>query len=269
MLEDSPVWVELVERILNDADIRVTPAFADSQAKSALLAAAQVGAPVDLVLSDIRHPEVGGIEFLRWMRSLSGDVIVRHGLRACKLPLVFISASISQSEMHEAFTSLEVSDVLFKSNLEPTELLRAIDQALTSYRQKILTEFQNLGMAIMYEGGRYALTEAYAAPDRLIETPHAIGQRSILGAAPRRLILASDRLSLGERSVEEFEYLLNQPQTTETDLQRFFVRCPEFLLGADFAWFWPEPRLKDHSAGKIVRPDFGNNMLDSAVDRGA
>jgi glycine cleavage system H protein len=56
--------------------------------------------------------------------------------------------------------------------------------------------------------------------------------------------LVSARAYAGREIIEEFEYLINKAGLREQELQEFFERHPDFLLGAEYASLHPQVVLK-------------------------
>jgi len=125
-----------------------------------------------------------------------------------------------------------------------------------------MAELDCVGVAITYEGGRYRIAEAYAPRSETLDTTYLFGPAQLISPACGRLLLALDRSTFAERGIEEFEWLLNKPNTTEREFHRFFLRHPEFLLAGEHAWYWSEPALTSATRGDVIRPDF---MLQPGV----
>lgn len=67
--------------------------------------------------------------------------------------------------------------------------------------------------------------------------------------------LVSARAYAGREVIEEFEYLINKSGLREQELQEFFERHPDFLLGAEYASLHPQVVLKDTKDDALI-PDF-------------
>ena len=116
VVDDEPRARQLVARALGSAAIPCRGVESAAQAMSALRQAADI----DVVVSDIRMPEVDGIEFLASVRSEFSD---RPWLQ---LILVTGHASV---ETAVAAMRLEASDYLFKP-VDPKSLRDAVQHAL-------------------------------------------------------------------------------------------------------------------------------------------
>ncbi len=67
--------------------------------------------------------------------------------------------------------------------------------------------------------------------------------------------LVSARSFYHKAIIEEFEYLINKPAVREQELQDFFERHPNFLLGADYERLYPQVVLKQEAEDTLI-PDF-------------
>jgi cold shock CspA family protein len=67
-------------------------------------------------------------------------------------------------------------------------------------------------------------------------------------------VLSRELLSLGE-AVDELEELVNNPDSKESDFQRFFVQHPEFILNEDYKKAHAHIVLEHNEGGSLI-PDF-------------
>lgn len=129
VVDDEVRALRLVSRVLGSSGIACRTAESAAEAMAALR-----GSPeIDVVVSDIRMPEVDGIEFLG---SVRGEFVDRPWLQ---LILVTGHASL---ETAVAAMRLEASDYLFKP-VDPKSLREAVNHALTradSIRQVKVTQ---------------------------------------------------------------------------------------------------------------------------------
>lgn len=63
-------------------------------------------------------------------------------------------------------------------------------------------------------------------------------------------------------AIEELEWFINRPDTTEAQIQKFFERNPDFLLGTEYNRIHPRIVLEKPDGGSLI-PDFFLEPLDS------
>lgn len=72
-------------------------------------------------------------------------------------------------------------------------------------------------------------------------------------------IVTSSIISIAQKrkqeAAEEFEYMINKPALKENELQVFFEKHPEFLLGSDYESIHPQIVLKQNAEDDL-KPDF-------------
>lgn len=133
-----------------------------------------------------------------------------------------------------------IGDLLVKGN--------NFEKILSNVSQKLVDGYTHL-MLFSDEHGLNAIPVNQLLPQELI-TPKSI----ILNTAP---YIQLSRLSRFWKSqLEEFEKLINNPKIRESEIQQFFERNPQFLMGIDYVNVIPHPILrKSDGAGKLI-PDF-------------
>lgn len=182
---------------------------------------------------------------------------MQGGLRIRHLPIVVHTASV----FHEEIGSIDASIPILMKPEKDYSFLRAIDTVVRDYRDKILAELHHVGIAVQFQGGKFALCHCYAIDKKIgFETKYidATSQDGPTNAtkAYRRLILIVDRHWSAQLAIQEFEFLLNHPGTSERDFQQFFRLHPEFLYQNCFVDHWAEPVLQSRRTGKEYKPDF-------------
>ncbi len=91
------------------------------------------------------------------------------------------------------------------------------------------------------------------------------GTCTFLDTADRRygiLYVASSETLALQRAVEEFEELVNAPSAREADMQDFFERNPDFIVGEEYKQAHPHIALEVASASGPLIPDFILEPLD-------
>lgn len=132
--------------------------------------------------------------------------------------------------------------------------LELVKIAVAEYRQRLLAELDNLGLVVRYEVGQYRVGHALLERPGL-EGRYYYGPRDRRGDAPG-VLFTVDRDLLGvQAEVEEFEQLINDPETTEPQLQRFFEGRPHFLPMQRLMHAYPRVGLRD-ADGRLLIPDF-------------
>lgn len=138
-----------------------------------------------------------------------------------------------------------------KSSEEALDLAKL---AVASYRQRLLDELDNLGLVVRHHEGRYevghALTHRSGLDGRFYYSP-ADRRRE----KPGKLFTVATDIFGAQHEVELFERLINDPNTAESQLQRFFEDHPHFLPMQSLMEALPQVRLRD-TDGKLLIPDF-------------
>jgi hypothetical protein len=108
----------------------------------------------------------------------------------------------------------------------------------------------------VWKEGLYRVFPAYEATNpELMETERFAGISSTFASSYTTLCLIQDQGAIARFYLDEFERLLNSPHANERDMQAFFERHPEFILGGHFDSYWSQPSLPTADL-RIVRPDF-------------
>lgn len=215
---------------------------------------------LDVFITDFVHPGIWGAELIARIRSLPDEMTVQGGLRVRHIPIVVFTGQGSEF-VDEQIRAVDSSVPIVSKPAKPEDLLRAIDSVIRDYRERILAELHNVGIAIRIEGGRCSLMRCFSLGEKQpIETKYlsADAADGVASATHgfRRLVLVCDRNWSASRAVLELEYLLNERHAGEKELQRFFRLHPEFLLQNGSLEHWAEPVLRDRSSGTTIRPDF-------------
>jgi hypothetical protein len=206
-------------------------------------------------LTDIMRPNgPDGLKFIEYIRSANYAQTVGGGLRVRYLPLIVISSSARLYT--EQVKRIDGSIAVFEKDIWVDRLVELIVDALGAYRAKILSELQHLGIAVEWKNGVFQVLPAYGARrPELIETDRFIGTSATFSASYTSLCLLNDRGTIARYFLDQFERLLNSPHVGEKDMQVFFERHPEFILGGHFDSYWSQPYLPTADS-RILRPDF-------------
>lgn len=151
-------------------------------------------------------------------------------------------------------SALNGERVFVLQDFGPKATLEMVKAIVADYRRKLLDELDNLGLLVSYEGGRYQVghvfSERLGHEGRFYYAPADERRR-----APNRLFTI-DRDNYGvQREIEQLEALINDPETTEPQLQRFFEENPDFLPMQSLVSALPHVSLRT-PAGRLLVPDF-------------
>lgn len=215
-------------------------------------------APLDFVTTDIVNVYSNnyqeGIEFVRDIRGLSDDLIIAGGLRLKYIPILVFTGGGYTPDNIKAIHRIDPDiPVVAKQNVE--ELPRYLVEAVTKYRHRILEDFERMGYAVFWEGGRFRLGTAFEIPQDFESQYYASAEFRVANGYSR-LVLVTGAPSIAQLALEEFERLVNSSGSCEHDFQDFFERHPDFLLGDEYDSYWAEPRLVSPATGERFRPDF-------------
>jgi hypothetical protein len=108
---------------------------------------------------------------------------------------------------------------------------------------------------VTYQQGRYRVGPALTPRDRAVEGEFYYGSADTREGV-RGKYFTVDRDAFGiQYEIEKFEALINDPDVTELDLQRFFEENPHFLISTRLMQALPHVLLVD-AHGKVLIPDF-------------
>lgn len=249
---NDPDICELVESMLRDAHIAVTVARAGDEAIRVLDNMVAFRRPLDLVLTELVLPGKSGIEIIKRVRNAHDDEALAGGFRLRHIPVILTSSHLQSDYRLDEAAALHAAYIEMPFTVEP--LLKLISTCLSNYRHAILEDFQRSGRALFWKEGRFQV--AHTLRPRAAEgkywsglmTPDTLGRYA-------KLVMMCEGWLFADSAVSEFEYLLNQPKTTERNLQAFFKQHPEFL-DREHDSYWSEPLLKSIAGSSIIRPDF-------------
>ena len=214
--------------------------------------------PLDFVTTDIvnvySHNPREGIEFVEAIRKLPDDLRISGSLRLKYIPMLVFTGGGFESYNIEAIHQID-PEIPVVAKPYSDELPRKLVAAVTEYRHRVLEDFHRKGYALFWEGGRFRLSTAYEIP-RDFESKYYAGSEFGVTDGYSRLVLVTGGPSIAHFALDEFEQILNASGTTERDLQGFFERHPEFLLGDEYDSYWAEPQLLSPATGQRYRPDF-------------
>lgn len=254
LIDDIPLARRMIRDVLRQARYEVLADFGDNESAQTFIEHEIInGQRIDTIVTDVIRPGGSGIEFVRWLRRRPSDQTMDGGLRVCSTPiLVLTSGGVLAAK--EAFADDPSVVVLGKDDFD--SLPASIDRLLRDHRARLLRDLHRVGLAITWEEDQYTVLNAYARPhDDRIVTATVLGSADDIGRSLADVVLVDDDWEPAQRAIDAFEALLNDPKTTERDLQEFFTLYPEFLLRGDFDALWPEPRLAI-AGTRSVRPDF-------------
>ena len=185
------------------------------------------------------------------LRMLPETVAMPDGRRWNAIP-IFLVGRMTGVQFGPGIFQLEgvTEDILYMLPLEPSSDYGAktLIEVVRRYRQRILSELDQLGFLVTYEAGRYRLGPALRPRSELYG-------RYYFGPADRRTdrIVTIDRDLLGvQLEIEQFEALINRKDVREQELQIFFEDHPYFL--SLLSQPVPHVRLRG-PGGKILIPD--------------
>lgn len=260
VVEDNGAIAHGIASMLQEADIDAQVAYSPTSAAEILNKIAVLKLQLDVITTGINlgaDGPTGGIEFIKKVRSLPDELTIAEGLRLRRVPIVVITGGGFRAA-REWLPKIDSNIPIIEKGRAPKEtVLIAVNEVMRRYRHEILSELQHIGMAFVWQGGRYQIVDAYAAhPSARIETKYLDGSPDAVGQAYSRLVLVADRWRLAQVAIEQFDNLLNNPKATERDFQEFFKLHPEFLLRGEYDSFWAEPVLKSGHTNLTIRPDF-------------
>ncbi len=134
------------------------------------------------------------------------------------------------------------------------DAIESIRQAVEEYRKRLLDELDNMGFLVSYDHGRFRVGPALK-PKRDLEGYYYYGPADTREQAKCRFFTVHRDTYGVQYEVEKFEALINNPQISEPELQKFFEDHPHFLLIQDMAQALPHPRFVDQD-GALLIPDF-------------
>src|ERR1043165_755809 len=112
-------------------------------------------------------------------------------------------------------------------------------------------------LAVSDDDGRIVVTPA--RPDIAIALVNPAG--TIVSVVPHLVIPRID--SPLSAVIDEFEYLINRPDVSELELQKFINAHPPLVMGLDYDAVFPQVALERRDDGPLI-PDFLLKLLDKA-----
>jgi hypothetical protein len=101
-------------------------------------------------------------------------------------------------------------------------------EIVTEYQKRVLAEFEKAGMLVAYEHGRFRVKWAFRKKD-----PYSESEYYHAGSDRRKLkdyVTVHREIAGIAHDAELFEELINDPNTRETELQKFLEGNPAFLM---------------------------------------
>jgi hypothetical protein len=186
------------------------------------------------------------------LRSLDSSVAMEDGRKWRSLPIIVILTETLFSDFNIG-ESFDATIIFSRGNVSSD--LDKIRQEIITYRHQLLDELDNLGFLVCFENGRYRVGPALTPKDERLEGHFYFGPADNRSGT-RGKYFTVDRDNLGiEYEVEQFEALINKPEVTEFDIQKFFEENPHFLLLTRLMQALPQIRLPNET-GKLLIPDF-------------
>lgn len=188
------------------------------------------------------------------VRRLPDHIAMPDGRKWNALPMLVLTSSPNDGdEAFGAATRAEIEGLgkvnTFSIETRDDRVASEIKAAIREYRQRVLSELDDLGFIVEYEAGRYRLGPA-------LKPRNELAGHYYFGNADKRpdtfITVDRDLLAI-QTEVELFEALLNRADVSEADLQRFFEEYPHFL--STVAQSLPHVRFET-VAGQILIPDF-------------
>lgn len=230
---------------------------------------ARTGGRVEAIFvkdTDIGGPDDKTVEAILRFRKLPDNLTFSSGLKVKSIPIVLDVERIQERWAdrlnHVNITILEPNfsvrvirtpkDRLVDSS--PKERGRSLGEhvlmAIRDFKRQLLEEFDNAGLATVFEGGTFrskvALTTKGAS-----ETEHFYWPNKL---RPQVLFLSPD-MGRMSKTLAQYEKLINKKDVSEKEMQEFFERNPDFLLGNRFRRLWSQFLFPADSSPK-QRTDF-------------
>jgi hypothetical protein len=171
------------------------------------------------------------------------------------VPIVLVASGMATTffgdELHRLTTDHDASLLEALPEFHPTA--KAIERVVHNYRQHLLAEFSNLGFIVTIQHGRYRVGPALQSTEQL-EGSLYYGRGDRRELTGRYYTVDRDLCGI-QHEVEVFENLINHPETSEDQLQKFFEHHPHFLGDLQHTIPLPHVRL-EHPTNPLYIPDF-------------
>ena len=172
-----------------------------------------------------------GVALTRKIRELPDHIAMFDGKKWRTIPVILLSnaraGDDTQRELYDDWESPDVSDIV--DIVHPHDGNNygadAIRESIVEYREAVLSDLDNVGFVVRYERGRYTVMPA-------LKSNRELESRYYFWPSDRRpaSLVTVHRDNFGiQLEVEEFESLINRPDVSEPELQRFFESHPHFL----------------------------------------
>jgi hypothetical protein len=203
-----------------------------------------------------RYVEIFSIEnilaLVRDIRHLDSWAAMEDGRKWSAVPIILIITDTLSGDF-DIPQSIDATIIFSRGDV--LEDLRRIRQEIAKYRQRLLDELDNLGFLVTFENGRYRVGPALTPGERQVEGHFYFGPADNRPSQDGKYYTV-DRDNLGiQYEVEVFEALINKPDVTEHDIQKFFEEHPHFLLLTRLMQALPQIHLPDEM-GNLLIPDF-------------
>ena len=196
-------------------------------------------------------------ELCREIRDLPENVAMFDGKKWCSIPIVMMSPRVRDDVKHDRFDEGDptdtVNDASVLSVVDPHDANNYgadfIKEKVAEYRQAVLSDLDDMGFMVRYERGRYTVAPAFKSREEL-------ESRYYFGPADKRppTVVTVHRDNFGVQvELEELESLINRPNVSERELQKFFEAHPYFLSTNHTPL--PQVRLAKDD-GTLLIPDF-------------
>lgn len=185
------------------------------------------------------------------LRALSDEVCMGDGRKWKAVPFMSL---VDEMEMTGLFYDVRGSSGSVISYYGDEQAYRHIKNAITTYKQKVVAGFDNLGFLVTYKNGRLRVGPALGGKTDLENEFYR--SKADKTRSNRSRVVTVDRDLYGvQYEVEQLEFLINWPKTNEADLQKFFEENPHFLASPTQAIPLPHPRFPINDQESLI-PDF-------------
>lgn len=192
------------------------------------------------------EPTPGTVYQLGWNIRLSApNVAMFDGKKWCAIPVICL---MTGEPDHRNFGQDDPDGFVDAGN-ENNYGADVIRRRVKEYREAVLADLEKMGFVVRHERGRYTIAPAFQARQEL-ESHYYFGQ------ADRRTssLITVHRDNFGiQVEVDEFEWLINRPDVSEAEIQKFFESHPYFLT-IDHTPL-PQVHLPKHDGTTLI-PDF-------------
>lgn len=250
----------------------------DQDIAEAVALVAHAGGRVDAIyLQDdgFFDPDGKTVAAILRLRKLPDDLTFASGLKVRTLPII-LSVHMIQDRVRAVLDGVGVlilepqysvkivgsaDEELIELSSDATSPLSfpatAADSvllAIRSFKRSLVDEFDNAGLAAVIEGESLRIKIALTTKG-VIDTEHFYWPKKL---KPQVLFLGPDVGKLS-RALAQYEKLINKKDVSEREMQNFFEKNPEFVLGSKFQKLWsqfvfPDDLEHEHRTDFLLQP---------------